>query len=112
MAQFKIKKKNQTKKVTTNNKLDKAKADVIICAGEVIEVLPNTRFKVKLLKFGNDAISEEIIIEAIIAGKIRQHFIRVLAGDYVTVELSPYNLSLGRITYRYLRPKVNHPIDI
>lgn len=61
--------------------------------GIVLECLPNTEFKVKL---ENDAI-----ILAHVSGKIRMNFIRILPGDKVTVELSPYDLKRGRITYRY-----------
>lgn len=61
--------------------------------GIVLECLPNTEFKVKL---ENDAI-----ILAHVSGKIRMNFIRILPGDKVTVELSPYDLKRGRITYRF-----------
>lgn len=59
----------------------------------VLEVLPNTKFKVKL----NNGI--EII--AYISGKIRKNYIRIIPGDRVLVELSPYDLTQGRITYRF-----------
>lgn len=61
--------------------------------GEVLEALPNAMFKVKL---END---HEMI--AHISGKMRMHYIRILPGDRVTVEISPYDLSKGRITYRH-----------
>ena len=60
--------------------------------GTVIEVLPNTMFRVRL--------ENEHTITAHISGKLRKHYIRILAGDHVTVEMSPYDLSRGRITYR------------
>ena len=69
-----------------------ANKDVIEMQGEVIEVLPNTVFRVKL---GNDHT-----ITAHISGKMRKNYIRILNGDKVTVEMSPYDLSKGRITFR------------
>lgn len=69
-----------------------SKADVIEIEGVVIEKLPNTMFKVKL--------ENEHIVLAHISGKLRQHYIRILPGDKVTLELSPYDLSKGRITWR------------
>ena len=61
--------------------------------GEVLEALPNAMFKVKLEN------NHEMI--AHISGKMRMHYIRILPGDRVTVEISPYDLSKGRITYRH-----------
>lgn len=69
-----------------------AKKDVIELEGTILDALPNAMFKVKL---END---HEII--AHISGKLRMHFIRILPGDKVTVELSPYDLTKGRITWR------------
>lgn len=69
------------------------KADVIEFEGTVIEAMPNTIFKVKLEN------NHEII--AHVAGKMRQFNIRILEGDKVTVEMTPYDLSKGRITYRH-----------
>ena len=66
--------------------------DVIELEGEVTEALPNALFRVK--------IETGQTILAHISGKIRKHFIRILPGDRVKVELSPYDLSRGRITYR------------
>ena len=68
------------------------KDDTIEVVGEVIESLPNAQFRVKL-ETGQ-------IVLAHISGKIRKHYIRVLLGDTVKVELSPYDMSRGRITYR------------
>ena len=62
--------------------------------GEVLELLPNATFRVKLL-----ANEHEIIAHT--AGRMRKNRIRVLAGDKVTVEMTPYDLSKGRITYRF-----------
>ncbi|HEX6059776.1 MAG TPA: translation initiation factor IF-1 [Gemmatimonadaceae bacterium] len=70
-----------------------AKQEAIELEGAVTEVLPNATFRVALTN-GHDVL-------ATLAGKMRQHRIRVLAGDRVTVEVSPYDLSRGRITYRF-----------
>lgn len=67
--------------------------DAIEIEGTVSEVLPNATFRVKL---END---HEVL--AYLSGKMRQHYIRVLEGDRVKVEMSPYDLSRGRVTYRY-----------
>lgn len=67
--------------------------DAIEVEGVVTEVLPNTNFRVKL---END---HEIL--AYLSGKMRRFYIRVLEGDRVKVEMSPYDLSRGRVTYRY-----------
>ena len=66
--------------------------DVIEVEGEILEALPNAMFKVKL------DTSQEVL--AHVSGKIRKNFIRILLGDRVKVELSPYDLTRGRITYR------------
>jgi translation initiation factor IF-1 len=70
-----------------------AKDDVIEVEGKVIDTLPNAMFKVEL--------ENGHVVLAHVSGKIRMHFIRILPGDKVTVELSPYDLTRGRITYRY-----------
>jgi translation initiation factor IF-1 len=70
-----------------------AKEDVIEVEGTVIEPLPNAMFKVEL-ENGHRILAH-------VSGKIRMHFIRILPGDKVTVELSPYDLTRGRITYRF-----------
>ena len=69
------------------------KQDVIEIDGIVEETLPNANFKVKLQN-GHE-------IRAHVPGKIRMNYIRILPGDRVTVEISPYDLTRGRITYRY-----------
>ncbi len=69
-----------------------AREDLIEVQAKVIEVLPNTKFQVQL--------ENGHIVLAHVSGKIRMHNIRILPGDSVTVELSPYDLSRGRITYR------------
>ena len=70
-----------------------AKQEAIELEGTVSEVLPNATFRVALTN-GHDVL-------ATLAGKMRQHRIRVLAGDLVKIEVSPYDLSRGRITYRH-----------
>ena len=70
-----------------------AKEDVIELQGEVTELLPNAMFRVKL---END---HEILAHT--AGRMRKHRIRVLAGDKVTVEMTPYDLTKGRIVFRH-----------
>jgi translation initiation factor IF-1 len=69
-----------------------SKEDAIQMEGEVIQTLPNTTFRVKL-KNGH-------VMAAHISGKMRKHYIRILTGDTVTVELTPYDLSKGRIIFR------------
>nr|NIS43801.1 translation initiation factor IF-1 [Desulfuromonadales bacterium] len=69
-----------------------AKEEAIEVEGEVIEPLPNAMFKVEL--------DNGHVVLAHISGKMRKYYIRILPGDRVTVELSPYDLSRGRITYR------------
>lgn len=69
-----------------------AKEDVITMEGVVMETLPNTMFRVEL--------ENGHVVTAHISGKMRKHYIRILTGDKVTVELTPYDLSKGRITYR------------
>ena len=70
-----------------------AKEEAIPFEGTVTEALPNAMFRVELENGHN--------ILAHVSGKMRMHFIRILPGDKVTVELSPYDLTRGRITYRY-----------
>ena len=69
-----------------------AKEDQIEMEGTVVETLPNTMFRVEL--------ENGYLITAHISGKMRKHYIRILTGDQVTVEMTPYDLSKGRITYR------------
>jgi translation initiation factor IF-1 len=71
-----------------------SKSDVFEMEGTVVEVMPSTVFKVKLTANGQ-------IIIAHVSGKIRMNTIRILPGDRVTVEISPYDLTRGRITYRH-----------
>ena len=69
-----------------------SKTDVIQLEGKVIEKLPNAMFQVRL-ENGHEVLAH-------ISGKLRMNYIRILPGDRVTVELSPYDLSKGRITWR------------
>jgi len=71
----------------------KTKKDVIEAVGIVQEALPNAMFKVKL-DTGHEVLAH-------ISGKMRMYYIRILLGDRVQVELSPYDLTRGRITYRF-----------
>lgn len=70
-----------------------SKEDAIELEGKVVEPLPNAMFKVEL-ENGHQVLAH-------ISGKMRMHCIKILPGDKVTVELSPYDLDRGRITYRY-----------
>ena len=70
-----------------------AKEEPIQMTGEVVEALPNAMFRVRLEN------EHEIVCH--VSGKIRMNYIRILPGDKVAVELSPYDLTKGRITYRY-----------
>ncbi len=74
-----------------------AKEELIEMSGKVEEVLPDSRYRVTLDN-GHQLI-------AYTAGKMRKHHIRILAGDKVTLELSPYDLGKGRITFRHLEPR-------
>ncbi len=73
--------------------------ETIVKSGEVLETLPNTMFRVQL--DGESEGDEGRVITAVIAGKLRKHYIRILPGDRVDVEFSPYDLDRGRIVYRY-----------
>jgi translation initiation factor IF-1 len=70
-----------------------AKQEAIRVDGKILETLPNATFKVEL--------ENKHVVLAHISGKMRMHFIKILPGDRVTVELSPYDLNRGRIVYRY-----------
>ncbi len=69
------------------------KEDAFEVTGTIIETLPNAMFRVEL--------ENKHVVLAHVSGKMRKHFIRILPGDRVLVELSPYDLSRGRIIYRY-----------
>ena len=70
-----------------------SKQDVIEVEGKVLEALPNALFQVEL--------ENGHVVLAHVSGKIRMNFIRILPGDKVTIELTPYDLTRGRITYRF-----------
>jgi translation initiation factor IF-1 len=70
-----------------------AKEQGITVEGTVVEALPNTTFRVEL--------ENKHVVLAHVSGKMRMHFIKILPGDRVTIELSPYDLTKGRIVYRY-----------
>jgi translation initiation factor IF-1 len=72
---------------------EEIKDDVIRIDGTVVKVLPATMYRVKL-ENGHEILAH-------ISGKMRKHFIRITSGDKVTVEISPYDLTKGRITYRH-----------
>jgi len=78
-----------------------AKEELIEMRGKVEEVLPDSRYRVTLDN-GHSLV-------AYTAGRMRRHSIRILAGDQVSLELSPYDLSKGRITYRHLEPRAPGP---
>lgn len=78
-----------------------AKEDHIEMEGVVIDTLPNTTFRVKL--------ENGHVINAHISGRMRKNYIRILTGDHVTVELTPYDLSRGRIIYRDTSKKRDKP---
>jgi translation initiation factor IF-1 len=73
--------------------LPKPKEDAIVLEGTITESLPNAMFRVEL-ENGHKVLAH-------ISGKMRMHYIRILPGDKVQVELTPYDLTRGRITYRY-----------
>ena len=75
------------------DKLAKDKEDMIVTKGKITDASPGARFKVKL--------ENGHVLNAIISGKIRKNNIQILLDDVVEVEMSPYDLTLGRITYRF-----------
>jgi translation initiation factor IF-1 len=78
-----------------------AKEELMEMRGKVAEVLPDSRFRVTL--------DNGHTLVAYTAGRMRRHSIRILAGDQVSLELSPYDLSKGRITFRHLEPRPGAP---
>lgn len=73
-----------------------AKEEMLSLQGRVLEALANTNFRVKLLDIDTEIIAH-------ISGKMRKNYIKIIPGDFVTVEISPYDLTKGRITYRQSR---------
>ena len=80
-------------KSSKESPLPKPKEDAIVLEGTIVESLPNAMFRVEL-ENGHKVLAH-------ISGKMRMHYIRILPGDRVKIELSPYDLERGRITYRY-----------
>ena len=80
-------------RICRSTTLAKPKEDAIVLEGTVTEPLPNAMFRVEL-ENGHKVLAH-------ISGKMRMHYIRILPGDRVQVELTPYDLTRGRITYRY-----------
>ncbi|MBT6068156.1 translation initiation factor IF-1 [Candidatus Peregrinibacteria bacterium] len=73
----------------------KSKIEVL---GRIVECLPGTHFKVEI---ADDAYPEGFIVEGHLSGKMRVNYIKIIPGDYVNIELSPYDMGKGRITYRH-----------
>ncbi len=80
-----------------------SKEEKIVVEGAVVEALPGTQFRVKL-DTGHEVL-------AYLSGRMRRYYIRILLGDRVRVELSPYDLTRGRIVYRYKRGQSGAPPD-
>lgn len=95
------KQKAKINSANSTSSFEKNKPNTILCEAQVVEVLPNTKFKVLLKDF-------DTIIEATPSGKIRLNHIRILKGDFVTVELSTYDLTKGRITFRHRSNKTSN----
>ncbi len=91
MAKAKTGKSDENRKRTSISTVGQSK-DVIRQRGEVVESLPSSMFRVKL--------ANDHVVLCHISGKIRKHYIRILTGDHVVVEFSPYDLTKGRIVYR------------
>ena len=93
MARKKNNNRNKNKRNNNNSDRGNKKKNLILQDGTVTDALSNATFKVQL--------ENEHIIIATISGKMRMNYIRILPGDKVAVEMSPYDLTRGRITYRY-----------
>jgi translation initiation factor IF-1 len=79
-----------------------AKEQLLEMNGVVAEVMPDSRYRVTL--------DNGHVLVAYSAGKMRKHRIRIIAGDKVTLEISPYDLSKGRITFRHIEPRAGAPV--
>ena len=90
---FRRRKKRGGKKKTNTDQTPAKESEAIEVTGTVIEALPNAMFNVEL--------ENGHVVLAHISGKMRRYFIRILRGDKVTVELSPYDLNRGRLVYRF-----------
>jgi translation initiation factor IF-1 len=77
-----------------------AKEGVIEAEGKIVEALPNTLFRVEVLAGAIAGIDKTQIVLCHLSGRMRLHFIRIMPGDKVKIELTPYDLTRGRITYR------------
>ena len=73
---------------------------VIEIEGEVTEALPNTMFRVKVSQGQLPNVNEDTVVLCYLSGKMRIHYVRILPGDRVKLEVTPYDLTKGRITYR------------
>lgn len=78
-----------------------SKAGVIEVEGEVQEALPNTMFRVAIPAGQIPAVEEGKVVLCHLSGKMRIHYVRILPGDKVKVEMTPYDLTKGRITFRF-----------
>jgi translation initiation factor IF-1 len=76
------------------------KTGVIEVEGEVVEALPNTMFRVRVPKGSLPNVEEDKIVLCHLSGKMRIHYVRILPGDKVKLEMTPYDLAKGRITYK------------
>ena len=77
-----------------------AKSGVIEVEGEVTEALPNTMFRVKVVAGDLPNVDEDTMVLCHLSGRMRIHYVRILPGDRVKIEITPYDLNKGRITYR------------
>ena len=77
-----------------------SKVGVIALDGEVVVALPNTMFRVKVNKGSLPGVEEDKIVLCHLSGKMRIHYVRILPGDRVKLEMTPYDLTKGRITVR------------
>jgi len=78
-----------------------AKTGLIEVEGEVVEALPNTMFRVRVPKGSLPSVEEDKIVLCHLSGKMRIHYVRILPGDKVKLEMTPYDLAKGRITFKY-----------
>lgn len=77
------------------------KPGVIEVEGEVTEALPNTMFRVKVPKGSLPGVEEDKIVLCHLSGKMRIHYVRILPGDRVKLEMTPYDLAKGRISFKF-----------
>lgn len=76
------------------------KPGIIEVEGEVTEALPNTMFRVKIARGSLPNVEEDKVVLCHLSGKMRIHYVRILPGDRVRIEMTPYDLTKGRISYR------------